>query len=525
MTYLLRLLLLMLLSTVSSAYQGVPAEERGATRVPTSAQASKHLKHLEDLAETLANPGVRSYALVEVARLYSTSDKTLSLRLLDQAFGLARTLPAGTGKTFLEEVVCHQASVLAPDRLDDFLNQADPDARVTALHFILQRYESTNQLEKAVETIKRLTTEDEFPYGDADRIMAKLSGSSRTEKQALFGRALVSYKGHHHETIEPRDDFGLLLTHVWREIDSNSAEDGILYMLQEADAQKRSGRDSFRISITSATGSASFGSTYEYRLFQLLPVLSELDGAAAKDFLDKYSQTKQLLDRYPQGMLSFDDGNAATIIGVSNGGAMLQAPSPTWQQEVQIGRQIVALASSDPAQALGSTDSLNFPFIKANALEGIAKLEIRKNPDLAKIALEKVAQMSPKLIPVERAKYLLSSAELYLAMGDSKGAQAALETASDATGELYKEDFNKEDPNIALKAFWPSTIIWQRLVSVAGKIAPASASAIIKTITDQDIRMLAKLALESSKLNLPRIPIMTVSTHKAGEIRYEPEDQ
>lgn len=489
-------------------------------------QISKHLKTLEDMAESVANAGVRSYALVEVARAYSRFDKAESAKLLDEAFALSKTVLPSTGKTFLQEIICSQTILLAPARLNDFLYQTDAEVRHSALRILLQRYERANDLDKAVEVVNRLANEDEFPYGDADRLISKMPQNSRSEKQALFARALASFRNHQHDAIIPNNDFGVFLTHVWRDIDKNTVRDGIDSMLQEARKQAESGQNSMQITVTSAKGSASLGSSYEYRLFQLLPVLRDIDPSAAKDLLDQYSQTKQLLSRYPNGLSSFEDGKRdQPLISASYGGANLQT-SATWQQEVEQGRRIAAAAENNPQQAIDDVDTLSFAFVKADTLERIADAVSRKDPDLAKRALEKVTGLSPELKPEEeRAKYMISAAELYLAMGEREDAKAALELASQAVWELYKKDSDKDDPNTALKAFWPSVIMWQHLVSMANKISANALASILKSITDQDIRLLAILGLEGDKLGLPSMPIMTVTTHKAGELMYRPEGQ
>lgn len=527
MKHLLRRpLILLMLAALFCTSRMVGAEEAGDQKERGSELASKHLKSLEDMAESVANPSVRSYALVEVARAYARSDKAEATRLLDQAFELTKIVPPSTGKTFLEEMICSQTILLAPSRLDDFLHQSDPEARRSALRILLQRYGQANEIDKALEVINRLANEDEFPYGDADRILPKMPQNSRSEKQALFARALASYKNHQHDAILPGNDFGVLLTHIWKDIDKATVRDGIDYMLQEARKQAESGQNSMQITVTSAKGSASVGSSYEYRLFQLIPVLREIDPSTAKDLLDQYSQTKQLLSRFPDGLGSFEDGKGdQPFVSASYGGASLQR-SATWEQEVEQGRRIAAAAENNPEQAIDDVDALNFSFVKADTLERIADIASRKNPELAKQALAKVLALSPKLKPEEeRAKYMISAAELYLVMGDREDAQAALEIASQAVAELYKKDSDKDDPNTALKAFWPSVIMWEHLVSVANRISANASASILKSITDQDIRLLATLGLEGDKLGLPSMPIMTVTTHKAGEITYDPERQ
>lgn len=516
--------LILILPVAPRLAQIVQPAQAPADKGRRDEQVSKHLKTLVDMAESIANPSVRSYALVEVARVYSKRDKAEATRLLDEAFALSETAPPSTGKTFLQEVICSQTILLAPSRLDDFLHQTDAEVRRSALRILLQRYERANEIDKALEVVNRLANEDEFPYGDADRLLPKMSQNSRGEKQALFARALASYKNHQHDAILPGNDFGVLLTHVWKDIDKDTVRDAIDYMLQEARKQAESGQNSMQITVTSAKGSASLGSSYEYRLFQLLPVLRETDPSAAKDLLDQYSQTKQLLSRFPDGLRSFEDGKGdQPLVSASYGGASLQT-SATWQQEVEQGRRIAAAAENNPQQAIDDTDTLNFAFVRADTLERIADAVSRKNPDLAKQALGRVTALSPKLKSEEqRAKYMISAAELYLAMGDREDARAALEIASQAVAELYKKDSDKDDPNTALKAFWPSAIMWQHLVSMANKISADASASILKSITDQDIRLLATLGLEGDKLGLPPMPIMTVTSHKAGEIMYRPE--
>jgi hypothetical protein len=79
--------------------------------------------------------------------------------------------------------------------------------------------------------------------------------------------------------------------------------------------------------------SASFGSVYELRLFQLLPAIENLDPSKAEQLLRDNPKIKATLEQYPKGMRSLD-GSLTSIprrkahLPTSSQSQVAQFPTP-----------------------------------------------------------------------------------------------------------------------------------------------------------------------------------------------------
>jgi hypothetical protein len=77
-----------------------------------------------------------------------------------------------------------------------------------------------------------------------------------------------------------------------------------------------------------------------------------------------------------------------------------------------------------------------------------------------------------------------------------------LQTAGKAN-DAVKKDEDRDDPNQALKAYWPSAVAWQGLLHVATRISPAYAQKLTHEISDDQIRILATIALADELAGAP----------------------
>ena len=115
-------------------------------------------------------------------------------------------------------------------------------------------------------------------------------------------------------------------------------------MLSEAKSDKAL---PLHLSMTTSQGSVALNSTYELRLFQLLPVLEELDKSHADALLRDNTQMQDDLQRFPNGMQSLspalygkppgakDEGASSSMMSVGIGDDPAQAGKLQAQQEVR----------------------------------------------------------------------------------------------------------------------------------------------------------------------------------------------
>src|SRR5207247_4664627 len=96
------------------------------------------------------------------------------------------------------------------------------------------------------------------------------------------------------------DDFVSMIVRFWQQLPPAMVLGAIRQVLDEAQSDKSP------ITLLSASADASFNNAYEYRLFEVLPILRELDDAEADKLLETSVQDRTQLQQLPNGVQSLD---------------------------------------------------------------------------------------------------------------------------------------------------------------------------------------------------------------------------
>ena len=81
---------------------------------------------------------------------------------------------------------------------------------------------------------------------------------------------------------------------------------------------------------------------------------------------------------------------------------------------------------------------------------------------------------------------------------------------------MLAKDTDANDPNKALKAWWPSADAYRRFVEIQTKISMRSAAKILKEIGDPEIRASASIMVSRSLLDLPTRRFIVIDKRKNG---------
>jgi hypothetical protein len=182
-----------------------------------------------------------------------------------------------------------------------------------------------------------------------------------TEGQFPFSEALASYLASTEQEELPFEDIGTLVVRFWEKLPPAVILEAADRILDHAKAKAGAGHSPFN--FASSHGSASLASVYESRLFQLLPVMQDLDPSRAQQLLRENPKTKSVLEQYPQGMRSLDNrftgaprhqGETSDIFTISRG--PISYPEE-YKRQAEIEKQrkaIYELARKDAKRALGA---------------------------------------------------------------------------------------------------------------------------------------------------------------------------
>ncbi len=514
---------------------GTPGPARAATPKQMTPEQMKRGRAWMELAEAQAKGlegGMRAYALLQVAKSLAPAQKPHTLELLEDALGASKSIEDdGMGtRTRLQQQILQAMVPLEPGRADELLAQLDPAGRESVLRALLSYYRESKQTEHAMEMVYRISAEKEFPYGAGAELMRELPAEKQGELQQMFVMALGSYREHKHPGVTiGSGDFAAMISGFYKQLSPDLVKEAIFEVLKQAETPPEEGqRQPQQISIASAQGSVAMGSMYEYRLFQLLPALRAVDAAEAERLLKKNREVAGMLEKYPKGAEQLQEprggggrpgrSGGMVMVGAGPGGGM---PGMD-REQMELMQKIVADAGNDAWKAIALAETnLSSPGLKVQALLGIARASWKKTsaasgPLAAKSALKKMMEVLPQVELEQQILPPQTAAAMYLEMGEAGEARKTIEKALESAAKLYKQDTDADDPNKALKAYWPSAAAYVGLLRVAAGMAPDWALEQLKEAPDDDLRALAQIAMASALLGQPRGQVTIVSEKKDG---------
>jgi hypothetical protein len=87
-------------------------------------------------------------------------------------------------------------------------------------------------------------------------------------------------------------------------------------------------------------------------------------------------------------------------------------------------------------------------------------------------------------------------------MGDTDRAEDVVHEGIKVAAKMLDDDINPDDPNTALKAWWPSADAYRQMVEVETKISHPATSKLLEEIKDPDIRTMESITFARALLGL-----------------------
>jgi hypothetical protein len=518
---------------------------------PEQRQALDILERSEAAARGLEAP-MRTYSLLQIASSLPVPDEKRSRALLHDAFTASLEIRDDDDtKSKLQEEIFRALLPLSLDDVQDLLPLAEMKVRKRASEQIIGLYTDKKEFEKAIDLINQVTSWDEFPYQSAGKVMDILPSEMMSEKQGLFLQAVNSYKNHKHSGMMLGDSLtDLIVRHS-----SSMAPKIVLSAIEDILSQaKREDEDNHgnNITIGGNGGTVSFEGNYQYQLFAFLPILQRLDDSRAKSLLDENQALQTMLQQYPMGLESVmpqpretpksasgsqngapgKDAPAAgqrmerSILSTDQRNSAMAAQMQAAAQARQQMKQVLDLAETDPRQALAQATNLpvslgDAPFSpRGGTLTAIAQAALKKNPAVTSQALSELRKIVPDMPLSTQAQSLHSAANLYLDLGDTESAKKVVAEGFQVAEKLLEKDLNPEDPNMSLKAWWPSADAYRRFVEMQTKISEHDTLNLLKEIKDPDIRTVETINYARALLGMPTKRTTIAEKHKSGMNRF-----
>lgn len=428
---------------------------------------------------------------------------------LEQAYALIRRSEQIPGWHAIAVGIVGQTATLSPEYVESNL-PSEPTLRDTALAKLVEHKISNKDLPAAIRLQKQMTSEPDV-YVASRQILQTLPKSASAERADLFANLLLGYRQttHKYSTIGYPEDFSTIIVRFWRELPRDLVRESVDEVLKQA-AEKTPANAEI-VSASSPAGTITFSSAYEFRAFQMLPILKVIDPARADALQKELQRVRELLARYPLGQQSLDPTLRNTPMQEGEVRQVTYAIAPQVGQasaaagglEInRLARQIETELKDKPAEAIATAASIPDPYERGASLVRIAKTLAESRPQLAAAALNRLLS-SRELRPVHNANHFIQGAEILVKIERPDEARKLLDAASVEVRKAYEDDHDPDNPNQALKLFWGSTQGWRDIIAVAAKISDQNALDIIKDIPDEEIQSLERVMLAGIWLDVP----------------------
>jgi len=522
-----------LAQTLPSVKPTVHTESKQQAKLTSEQERGLRLLKSAESGAASLQPDMRAFVLWRAANAFTKVDAKKGDSMGQDSFIASEAIEdptdsnqcnppgsAGDIKSWVQERVLTE--MIRKEKIseaEELLPRATAYVRTQVTTELVRHYIDKKDFARALIFLSQLADAPQYPFLAAADLLSSFGPEQSGDRMTIFNQALNNFQQHGDSESLTTDDIGGFVEKTWTYVPSGLVLEAIDKVLEQAKSEESNSY----YSMVSDKGGIALKSPYELRLFQLLPVLEELDKEKADSLLRDDAEMQVQLKKYPKGVASLNSNSAIYSYGITDGDAPNGAGTGAPQVEAQIIHRINDVtkeAENDPAQALA--DALGLPLQgqgpmhqspRVQAFMAIAQSAAKGKPSIAKSALDEIIKVEDQLTAQEIAG-AANLPMIYIGLGDEQAAKKAIKAMVKAAEKLYARDTDDDDPNKAFKGTWPSADLWRKCVQAAAKISPALAEEIITEIPDPEIAAAQRVAFASSLLGALGEPIIVSDCRK-----------
>jgi hypothetical protein len=453
--------------------------------------------------------------------------KSCEAALLPQADGLDNTF-----RETIQLDCLRRMMVLDSKLAQELLSRADPNVRQQVFAAKAATFAAKDDVDSALTMLSSEVSQGaRYPYQHALSVIKALPADDNSGRDRVFAQALMFYSQKRSRFDVGAEDLGTLVLRLHREITPGLVLQAIDELLDVA-GEESAADSHLELTIKADSQGVTFDSLYQYRLFQLLPVIRELDSSRADQLIKDNARVGDALRKYTNGLQSLSpvysddttnpDQSFSMAFHVSPGPAAGGNNSSIGILNLQIEKQmqeILARAKDDPEDAFRNAALIqdvpgSFGWSKADLLLRIAELAGKEHSRVAVDVLQEVSKLLEHYPLSAQCRYLVLIADQLLRLKEVDKAQSMVSKLLKYIDKLYAIDVNSDDPNRALKSTWPSTVVSRACAALAARISTKFAQEVLRELPDPDLRVFVDIELANIMLQAPSYPALVQERHK-----------
>lgn len=477
-----------------------------AQKTPVEKPARKSSVITESRYEQMAVAGAAAIQGADRASVFmllgyanSTHDKEKARGYYEQALAAFQQFQdekvAGTD-ALTREIVTGFAVIAPEAEMGDL--SSDPSLRDAVLLKVVDSRIGKKQVAAAVEAYRQMQTGPDVYIAAAALISAAPEGDTGF-LPSVFEHAFTVYRGskHRQSTIGHRADLTVLILRCWKSLPRKLALEAVDSVLDEAKEESKRSTAPWTVSMQASGGAVTFKTAYEYRVYELSTVLKELDPSRMKELEQQFPVVRDASVLFPS------DENATTQAS-DTGKLSLSWDSRSAMESVHrldniaLRDKLASEVEKDDPSSVRTAAQIPDAKLRVSVLVELATHYVAMNPDVAK---EAVAQIAAADTACSDLYACFSSIQVASKLKETELAEKLLRKGFKTVELYYKKDSDPNDPNRALKLFWPSTLVWRNLLTWQAKLNPTAVDDSLKAIPDEDIKAIEAAFLVGQNLN------------------------
>jgi hypothetical protein len=496
---------------------------------PTPKQKAREL--LDGAAEMIAatRPDVQPVALFHLADNYQAFDRKKSIEYFQQAFA-AVTLPPTSQSPFARstqsEIVVALTALDAAEGVSLIKQVEAPasgyDPRAFSTFRVITLLLEKGQMQTAIDLVDYMGGAGAYPFSGVSMILSKLPAGD-PQLAALFSAALSAYN------VKPDRAFTHLLASHYKRLPAGMPQAALARILSTVVSGKDE-RPYEPQTLSSAKGTVTFTTREDSELFDIAPMVREIDPKRYDDLIATHVELRSALQLFPGGGPSIAQDGSVTMYTVGSSGNISDPAAEKRQLEAlnnrvkmtalinQRAEAALAALAKDPDKALDLVSQIPSPPKQAEVLGRIAQSVGENDVATARRVLSKcITLLDDVTYPEDRVIAWDNVAGAALAIKDDALVQRAIDRMLDDAAALYKEDTDSDRPNRAWRENWPSTQAYRRALIRAAKLLGVDAEPVLQKIVDLDQNVLARLTLAQALLERPFDRLQTYGGRRRGQ--------